>query len=197
MVKIVSSRYSMSMSMPHLLQLIERLGNLLRAEQRRAAPELQAVHLQVLDYLARCNRYSDTPAAVARYLGATKGTTSQSLAVLERHGYIARAPDARDRRVVHLQLSERGRELLANLVSAAEWRQALAALPEAERATAERVLEEFLRRLQAARGWRTFGQCHSCRHLLREGKGFRCGLTREALSAADTGQICHEHEPAP
>ncbi len=42
-----------------LYQLVERIGNFLRVEQRLAGKAfgLQEVHLQVLLYLSLCNRY--------------------------------------------------------------------------------------------------------------------------------------------
>ena len=76
------------------------------------------------------------------------------------------------------------------------WRRAAAALPPADMATAERVLAEALRGLQRENGGRTFGQCRSCRHLLRPSETtFRCGLTREALRPPETLEICHHHSP--
>jgi MarR family transcriptional regulator, negative regulator of the multidrug operon emrRAB len=50
-----------------IFDLIERMSALIRSEERRKCTELglQPVHLQVMDYLSRCNRYSDTPAALA------------------------------------------------------------------------------------------------------------------------------------
>ena len=41
-----------------LLELVERLGNLMRTELRKAGAEevLQPVHLQALTYLAKANR---------------------------------------------------------------------------------------------------------------------------------------------
>ena len=87
-----------------LLELVERLGNLLRAEFRRAGADeqLQPVHVHALVYLTRANRYSNTPQAMAEYLGLTKGTMSQSLLLLDRRGLIERYQDDLDRRVVRL-----------------------------------------------------------------------------------------------
>jgi DNA-binding MarR family transcriptional regulator len=183
------------------LDLVERLGTLLRAERRGAAgvPRLEPVHWQVLGYLARCNRYSNTPAALAAYLGATRGTTSQSLTVLERRGLVRRRPDPADGRGVRLELTARGRRLLEREEGMRRARLELLSEVGAERvAEAVRVLEAFLRGLQRASGYRTFGLCRTCRHLLREGPGrFRCGLTLEPLAPAETEQICHEHtDPA-
>ena len=93
-----------------LLELVERLANLMRAELRKAGTEerLQLVHLQALVYLVKANRYSNTPQALAAYLGLTKGTVSQTLLILDRRGLIERYQDDVDRRVVRLRLSTAG-----------------------------------------------------------------------------------------
>ena len=69
-----------------LLELVERLGNLMRAKLRRvsAQMQLQPVHMQALLYLSQANRYSNTPQALTEYLGLTKGTVSQSLLQIGR-----------------------------------------------------------------------------------------------------------------
>jgi DNA-binding MarR family transcriptional regulator len=184
-----------------ILELVERLANLVRSEDRRGgrAGPIAPVHRAALGYLARANRFSDTPAALADYLGSTRGTVSQTLALLERRGLVRRAADARDGRVVRLRLTARGRRLAAARPDAS-WRAAIEALPEGPRAAAEEALEAILRGLQRARGGRTFGVCGSCRHLQRlEGGGFRCGLTSEPLAPEETERICHHHDfpPAP
>ncbi|GBD32530.1 hypothetical protein HRbin33_01500 [bacterium HR33] len=184
------------MALDRLLELVERLGALLRSYGNRRTGGLQPVHLLALHYLSRCNRYSNTPGALAAYLGATRGTTSQSLDVLEWRGLVRRTSDSQDGRVVRLHLTAQGRRLLDR-----ERRRLLTQLEQWERVraqdldTAEKVLEGLLRHLQRANNYRTFGLCRTCRHLLREGPGkFRCGLTLEPLTQAETGQICHEHE---
>lgn len=176
-----------------LPELIERLGNLLRAGRRRAAGGLQPVHLQVLGYLARCNRFSDTPAAITAFLDSTKGTVSQTLAVLERDGLIQRRPDPDDRRVVHFSLTRAGQAELRSTELPPGWEAALADLPARDRDIATTALEHLLRNLQRRNAGRTFGACHSCRHLQRAGRQYRCGLNGETLSADDTRRICHEH----
>ena len=97
-----------------LLELVERLANLMRAEMRKAGSEesLQPVHLHALVYLSKANRYSNTPQALAAYLGLTKGTVSQTLLILDRRGLIERYQDDVDRRVVRLRLSTAGEQLL-------------------------------------------------------------------------------------
>lgn len=181
-----------------LFEVLERLGGLLRALAREAAARhgLQPVHVEILHYLMRCNRYSDTPGALVRYLGSTKGTVSQSLLLLERKGLVRRLPDASDRRRVRLRLTARARRLLAQLWPPAAWVEAVGALPAERRRVLAEEARELLRALQHANGSRSFGVCRSCRHHLRTADGARCALTGERLSAADAGRICADHEPA-
>ncbi len=175
-------------------ELIERLANLLRAEARLAdGGALQPVHLQALAYLARCNRYSDTPGALTEYLGLTKGTVSQTLNVLEREGLLERRGDPADRRRVRLRLTAAGRRVVREAAPPPLLRQAVAALgPEREgRLAAD--LEELLRALQRAHGGRPFGVCRTCRHFQGGAAGGgRCGLTDEPLSARDAKLLCRE-----
>jgi DNA-binding MarR family transcriptional regulator len=184
------------MSESRLPQLVERLGGLLRARARRqgAAFGLQPVHLQVLDYLARCNRFSNTPAALTAYLQATKGTVSQSLKLLEERALLLREPDADDRRVLRLSLTGEGRAVLQQLAADDALGAVIAGQDVAAVAAAEQVLENCLRALQRDSGFDGFGQCRSCRHLCRPQAGeFSCGLTGEPLALVETGQLCQEH----
>jgi len=148
------------MSEPNLIELVERLGGLLRAHSRRqgAVLGLQPVHLQVLDYLARCNRFSNTPAALTAYLQATKGTVSQSLKLLRQRGLVARRADADDRRVVRLALTVQGCRVQAQMAPVDALRVMLAGLPSADVAVTGRVLEGCLRALQRASGFNGFSQ---------------------------------------
>ena len=182
-----------------IFELIERIGNLLRASQREAgaAAGLQPVHLAALNYLSRANRYSDRPAAVAEYLGLTKGTASQSLLVLERDGYIEKKPDRNDKRVVHLSLTARGRRAVRDSVPQELAGAAIGRLSRRDQADLDRGLTGLLSEMQAANNSRTFGVCRTCRYFTREPGGrYRCGLTQERLTESDSGKICREHELA-
>lgn len=176
--------------------VLERLGNLLGAHTRQRAAEhgLKEVQLRALVYLARCNRFSDTPVALADFLGLTKGTVSQTVAALESKGLLRKRGDPVDRRVVHLDVTKRGEAVAMAgfpsdpLVAA---RQQLGS--DRVRALAAE-LRELLRGIQRASGNATFGVCQTCRHLQEEGpRTFRCGLTQEPLVPADTLRICREH----
>ncbi|MFP2924191.1 MarR family winged helix-turn-helix transcriptional regulator [Pyxidicoccus sp. 3LG] len=184
------------MSADRLYALLERIGNLLRTEERAAGLRhgLQPVHLQALRYLESCNRYSNTPAALTEYLGLTKGTVSQTLLLLEDKGLLSKVADTEDRRVVHLHLTDAGRAVLRDTLPPALFTQALRGLPGGGEGL-EESLSGLLRSMQVANAGRSFGVCASCKHFRREGPGrFRCGLTEEPLSREESTLLCREHE---
>ena len=180
------------MSMTPTVFVFERLAALLQQLVREDAARhgLLPVHLQVLGYLAQANRYSDIPIAVASYLGITRGTVSQTLAMLERKGLISRSRDDRHGRRVHLQLTAAGEEVLAG-----SWPQRLDELLAAGGADLEDLavqLRGVLGSLQRLNGRQAFGQCRECAHFLGAPGSHRCGLTGEALAAEQTVRICRE-----
>lgn len=197
MLVSVSYFFRMSQDILRILDLSERLGNLAESRLKAAVSRhgLQAVHARIVLYLAHANRYSNTPLAVADYLGLTKGTVSQSLILLENKGLLARTADAHDGRVVRLVLTEAGRSLARAVED-----ESVARLADAARGLPEGLLDALtgvLRRLQWAEGRRSFGQCRTCRHQLADAPGrWRCGLTGEALTVEDGECICWEHEAA-
>ncbi|MGO9445325.1 MAG: MarR family winged helix-turn-helix transcriptional regulator [Thiobacillaceae bacterium] len=181
-----------------LLDTVERLGNLLRIGLRQAgaAQGLQPIHIQALMYLSEANRYSNTPQALAEYLGLTKGTVSQSLLLLSRRRLISRYSDEKDGRVVRLALTERGKDVLKELGLAAHWRDAMAQASPARLNSAVKVLKEALSTLQARSGHKTFGVCTTCRHHMHIGpRSYVCGLTKEKLASSEVRKICREHSP--
>lgn len=181
-----------------LLDTVERLGHLLRAGLRQAGTVhgLQPMHLQALLYLNDANRYSNTPQALADYLGLTKGTVSQSLLLLARRRLIARHADEKDGRLVRLALTDKGKEVLKELGVGNAWRDALQQASPARLSSATKVLREALATLQAKSGQKTFGVCVTCRHNLHIGpRSYVCGLTKEKLSSREVSKICREHIP--
>lgn len=176
-------------------RLIERISNLLRSEERKkfAAIGLQPVHIQVLDYLSTCNRFSDTPAAVAEYLGLTKGTISQSIQVLERKSYVEKSQDSQDGRVVHLALSTAGKQLLDDIKPLDIFAQAQHAVSTQGFSTLEAALSSILAELQKANNARSFGVCQSCVNFIEVENHYLCNLTQLPLSQTDAKKICREH----
>jgi MarR family transcriptional repressor of emrRAB len=176
-----------------VFELIERMSALIRSEERKKCTELglQPVHLQVMDYLSRCNRFSDTPAAVTNYLGMTRGTVSQTLLLLEKKGYIKKTPDQNDRRMVHLSLLAEGYVILNQARPVDLYSQASAIFNENE--SQENVFVNALTALQKANKSQSFGLCKTCKYFTSTMEGFVCGLTKEQLSQVDSEKICQEH----
>jgi DNA-binding MarR family transcriptional regulator len=175
---------------------IERMSALIRSEERKkcAALGLQAVHLQALNYILRCNRYSDTPAALTNYLGMTRGTVSQTLALLKKKGYITKTTDTHDRRVIHLALSKEGKIILEQARPTELFNLATALLNKKEVATDyETIFTNTLTALQQANRSQSFGLCKTCHYFTKTDDGFLCGLTKQPLSQSDSEKICQEH----
>jgi len=177
------------------LKLIDRISTLLRAEQRKkfSALGLQPVHVQTLDYLASCNRFSDTPAAVTDYLGLTKGTVSQTLQVLVRKGFIAKKQDEVDKRIVHLQILEAGKELLASITPFDVFIKAEEAIANQQFDSISAALYEALVALQNVNGTSSFGQCKNCITFSEENDHYYCLLMQQKLSQSDIEKICREY----
>jgi DNA-binding MarR family transcriptional regulator len=181
-----------------MYEQMERIANLMRASVRRSGINrgLQPVQVEALHYLHRCNAYSNTPMAVAEFLGLTKGTVSQTLAVLENAGLVTKTMDARDRRVVHLTLTADGVSVLEDAIPPRSLNTALEGMEQADMQTLGTALESLLLSLQQTNGLKTFGVCSTCRfHENTPESGVSCKLTSEALSPPDREKICREHKP--
>ena len=175
---------------------LERLARLLRAREHEDG--LNPAQREALRYLARANRFSNTPGALTRYLGATKGTISQTVMALERKGLITKA-ERNARKAVHLTLTEKGREVLAR----DPWSDLAAAAEELGGKTRRRMqrgLEELLADELKRSGLASFGLCASCRFFREKGRDgdargpHLCMLFEDALSADDASRICLAHE---
>ena len=181
-----------------LLGILDRLGNLLRSDMRRVGGEsgLQVVHLQAMIYLAQANRFSNTPQALAEYLGLTKGTVSQSLLLLDRNNLIERYQDGEDRRVVRLRLSSEGEEMLRVNGLHELWRNSTRDLSANRIRTVVSALRDTLFRIQDQAGGSNFGTCETCIHWSRRSaRAYHCEWYGERLSMAESRELCRTHVP--
>lgn len=187
----------MCIEMEHktVFDTVERISALIRSEERKKCTEfgLQIVHLQALDYISRCNKYSDTPAALANYLGMTRGTVSQTLLLLEKKGFIKKTTDGNDRRVIHLSLLPEGQDILEKTRLCDLFRQASSILESPGNANYQEALSAVLTALQKSNKSYTFGLCKTCHYFSQVLDGYSCGLTKEPLSLQDSEKICQEH----
>ena len=185
------------MKTTEMYEQVERIANFVRTSVRKSglASGLQPVQIEALHYLDRCNRYSDTPVAVAEFLGLTKGTVSQTLGVLVTNGFVDRHPDTHDRRVVHLTLTLEGKQVLDETIPPPVLKSAMDFASDAERIQIEQSLNKLLSQLHKASGMKSFGVCKTCiHHQLNDNGNYQCGLTRETLSQNDREKICREHQ---
>lgn len=181
-----------------IYELIECMSALIRTEERRRCTELglQPIHFQLLNFLSRCNKYSDTPAAAANFLGMTRGTVSQSIIILEKKGYIKKTQDLADKRVVHLSLLPSGKEVLLEARPTELFEKAFAILNrDMGKLSGKALFTNALTALQKANQSNSFGMCKTCKHFSTKNNGFFCQLTQEPLSTEDSEKICQEHNP--
>ncbi|MBM3535173.1 MAG: MarR family transcriptional regulator [Alphaproteobacteria bacterium] len=149
-------------------------------------------------FVARANRFSRTPNALAEYLGSTRGTVSQTLISLEQKGHLTREQSPRDRRSVVLGLTRTGENALRGdpiLAIAADLGELAADKLEIVVAALRHALHAMITR----NAGRAFGACCTCRHFRRGGGAGRgmphhCALLDEHLSESDSQAICIEQE---
>lgn len=191
---LVDTIYLMKFS--NTYHLIERLSKLLRSDIRQSiyALGLQPIQLEALHYLSRCNKYSDTPLAVADYLGQTKGSISQSLKVLENKGYLIKLVDLNDKRVNHLKLTRQGHELLETTIPSPLFRQLEQQLDSRETEQLNQTLEHLIENLLNLSPRKSFGICKNCRFNQQTPKGNYCTLLEQPLGSSDIEKICKEYE---
>lgn len=179
--------------------LVERLARMVRSGAHEGG--LNPAQWEALRYLKRANRFSNAPISVARYLGATKGTVSQTLIALERKRLIAKAPRMGRGRSLALALTPEGEALLAGH-PARHLEAAAAALPPKARKRLLKGLEGLLGRETLRSGGPAFGVCRDCRFFRERGAEAEpggphlCLLFDEPLTPADSRLVCVEQSPA-
>lgn len=178
---------------------LERLARLMRAKEHEG--DLNPAQWEALRYLGRANRHSDSPSALTRYLGATKGTVSQTLKALERKGYVSKAVREGAGKSVRLSLTQKGRDALAR----DPWARLAARAEELSGKTKrrmERGLSTLLEQTLRQSGLESFGVCSSCRFFRERGREadpqgpHLCMLFEQPLSPDELGRICVAHEAA-
>ena len=178
--------------------LLERLARLMRAGEFGGS--LNPAQWEAMRYLARANRFSNSPGAVARFAGATKGTISQTLKSLLAKGYLAKVERPGERRSIALSLTETGTALLAS----DPWQrfaEACDALGGKTRRRMAKGLQELLTHELEARGHRPFGPCGPCRFFRPDQRPetpespHLCMFFDAALSDAETKRLCVAHQP--
>ena len=175
-------------------ELLDRVGRVTRGLQ--FVDGLSPAQWEALRFLARANRYSRGPSALAEFLGTTKGTISQTLIALENKGYLRRLRGEQDKRSVILELTPSGETLLERdplrVVD-----EVVARLPDSERNTISDGLSRLLHDVQGSNG---FGICQACSLFAAAGAvderdgPHRCGLTGDPVAASEARRICVNYQ---
>ncbi|MBW7968885.1 MarR family transcriptional regulator [Bradyrhizobium sp. BR 10289] len=175
-----------------------------------------------LRFLARANKFSRSPTALARYLGTTPATATQVIKTLEDKGYLARKPSPRDKRAVLLCVTTQGERLLLQHDPINGAVHAVATLIEEDRIQLRNALNSVLSRLESPYRQVNAGVCRGCFFLnkgaastgsvkpgstklgsIRSGSikvlteaEFRCRLHRAPIAAHETELLCTSFERA-
>ncbi len=175
---------------------LERLSRLMRSGEHGGS--LNPAQWEALRYISRANRFSNSPGALTRFMGATKGTVSQTIKALERKGLIAKTQRVLERRSVCLGLTEQGVTLLGS-DPAREFSATVAGLAAKTKRRLAKGLRDLLEAEIARQKQPSFGICSTCRyhrergHETSYGGPHACMLFEASLSKVEAGLICVEH----
>jgi predicted transcriptional regulator len=154
-----------------------------------------------LRFLARANRFSRTPSALANFVGTTRGTASQIVKVLEKKGFLVRKP-AEDKRSVILCVTAQGEKFLGHdpinvLV------KAIAALGVERQTSSRDALRQALDWLDVTQHRQHADICKECTFLTENSAEavagnaspqFTCRFFRTAITPDEAALLCANFE---
>nr|WP_074117996.1 MarR family transcriptional regulator [Bradyrhizobium sp. AS23.2] len=146
-----------------------------------------------LRFLARANRFSRTPSALAIFLGTTRSGTSEIAAQLRKKGLVIPEPSAEDRRSITLCVTSQGKKLLdRDPINAL--RDRIAALTIDDRSQLRHSLRRVLVQSDVAQREHNTDICSGCIFLIEDGAGsehqFKCRRFRKAIASKETALLC-------
>ena len=155
-----------------------------------------------LRFLARANRFSLTPSALANFVGTPRGTASQIVKVLEKKGFLLRQPAADDKRSVILCVTAQGEKFLGHdpinvLV------KAIAALSVERQTSSRDALRQVLDWLDITQHRQHADICKECTFLTENSAEaaaghaspqFTCRFFRTAITPDETALLCANFE---
>ncbi len=170
----------------HTVIRLERLARLLRSASQTVG--LYPVQWEALRYLSRANRFSNSPHAMARYLGSTKGTISQTVLALTRKNMVEKTKRPDDSRSIVLRLTATGQEIL-NKDPLRSVEESVQTLGDKTAKRFSKAVEDILHTEVQRQNEPSFGTCHSCRFL----RGKFCKTFHAEIEAQDFNLICVAH----
>lgn len=184
---------------------LERLASLNRVEQWRTASAqgLNPTQLMLLNLLGRPGFDDLRVQDIARELGLSQPTVTDSLIALERKGLVARMSDAQDRRAVRNRLTEQGRAALLSLRGGLTLTgKALSGLSPQEQGDLLGLLIKMIRALLDDGQMPMQRMCVTCRHFRPQASPGTdtphfCDFVSAPFGSQDLRIDCGEHDAAP
>lgn len=182
-----------------IVELVDRLSRI--AHMLQFSDGLNPAQWEALRFVARANRTSCSPGALAQFMGTTKGTVSQTLKALEVKGLIERRRTPDDKRAVKISITPAGEATLEK-DPLGSIHDALASCSEDEQANLVDGMERLLNAVQQGRGIGEFGRCAECVHYRPEAcsetnsVGCRCAVSGELFTAIEIDKICADFSRA-
>jgi DNA-binding MarR family transcriptional regulator len=142
----VDSRYEES-----ILRSLRRMSRAVDLHSKHLAKQHELTGPQLVCLREILRRGSATPTTIAHAVSLSQGTVTGILARLEARQLLTRAKSTDDKRKVHLQVTERGKQLVAQAPSPLheQFSGRLAALHDGEQAIIDWVLRRVVTLLEA------------------------------------------------
>jgi len=176
-------------------EMIELLLQTARIMEAQASEhDLRAPEWMALRFLARANKISRTPSALADALALTRATTSQIIKLLEDKAFLTRQRSESDGRSVLLRVTRKGERVLAD-DPLGKVLTIVDELDPDEQATIGQALRRALTSPALNHGQPRVNVCRDCFFLGRNNarsdtEEFTCHLTSATLDAADIDLRC-------
>jgi DNA-binding MarR family transcriptional regulator len=171
-----------------ILGKLERLACLVRAASHVRG--LTPAQWDILRFIARANRFSNSPIAASHYVGATKGTTSQSIASLVAKNLLLKVERKGDHRSVALLLSDEGVKILG-LDPLYSLENSISLLGSKTQKRFSKAVSELLQFEHTRQKQPSFGACTDCRFYRNNPD--HCMKFSEPLKDDDLARVCVEH----
>jgi DNA-binding MarR family transcriptional regulator len=183
---------------------LERLASLNRLEQLQVSgPQgLNPTQLAILRLVERRGQAGLRVKTIARELGLSQPTVTESLLALERKSLIQRRSDPRDKRALLIHASDEGRAALASVTGQmSQMEAALASLTRKEQAALLHIIIKMIRALLHEKAMPVQRMCVSCRHFRPQAqpdtdRPHFCDLVKAPFASADMQVDCGDHDAA-
>ena len=185
------------------VQSLERLSRILRMPLWDVAREskLSPIQIQFLIYLAPHPDDQRRVSLLADEFGLTQATVSDAVRVLHEKRLVAKVPDAKDGRIIRLDLSAEGKDVVKQVEAwQAEIISRVEDFPSEQKKRALVVLMELIISLQHHHVINTARMCLACSNFrpnihLGDGAPHHCSLTDTPLGIEDLKIDCQHHLP--